>query len=66
MSDLSDRLTPTTRLECGICWTVYDPAEGDPERGFDPGVSFAELPEWWRCPRCDAPKDRFMVLDDER
>ena len=25
-----DRLRDDARLECGICWHVYDPAEGDP------------------------------------
>ena len=27
---------PATRLECKVCWHVYDPAEGDPA---DPRMS---------------------------
>ena len=46
---------PTTRLECGICWTVYDPAEGDP---------VGELPAHWTCPNCACEKQKFLVLDD--
>mgnify|MGYP002354510825 CR=1 FL=1 len=25
------------RLECGVCWWVYDPAQGDDVRGFEIG-----------------------------
>ena len=57
-------LAEDARLECGICWTVYDPAEGDPHWGIPPGTPFAQLPEHWRCPVCDAPQHKFMVLRD--
>ena len=50
------------RMECGICWHVYDPAEGDPVWQVAPGTPFAELPEEWRCPNCDAPREKFMAL----
>jgi rubredoxin len=39
------------KMECGVCWQVYDPAEG---------------PEDWRCPNCDAAQARFMRLEDKR
>ena len=50
------------QLECGICWWVYDPAQGDDVRGISPGTSFASLPDDWACPGCDAPKHKFMVI----
>lgn len=56
-------VTDATRLECGICWTVYDPAEGDSVAQIAPGTPFAELPEEWRCPNCDAPKSKFMAIE---
>ncbi len=34
---------PATRLECKICWTVYDPAEGDPVWQVPPGTPFDQL-----------------------
>lgn len=37
---------------CSICGYVYDPAEHD-------GVSFEDLPDDWRCPRCKQPKSKF-------
>lgn len=58
------RVGPQSRLECGICWQVYDPAEGDPAAQIPPGTPFAALPEHWRCPNCDAPREKFLVLAD--
>jgi rubredoxin len=55
---------PDDRAECGICWHVYDPAEGDPVWPVAAGTSFADLPDDWRCPNCDAPQAKFMRLGD--
>jgi rubredoxin len=52
-----------TRMECGVCWHVYDPAEGDPVWQIPPGVAFADLPDDWRCPECDAPREKFLRCD---
>lgn len=54
------------KMECGICWHVYDPAEGDAVWQIPPGTPFSDLPEDWRCPNCDAPQSKFMRLGDER
>ncbi|EWY38118.1 rubredoxin [Skermanella stibiiresistens SB22] len=62
LGDLS-RIPPGARLECGICWTRYDPAEGDPVSQVAAGTAFADLPADWRCPTCDAERHKFMVLD---
>lgn len=59
------RIAADTRLECGICWWTYDPAEGDPVWQIPPGTPFAQLPGHWSCPHCDAPKHKFMVLREE-
>lgn len=55
----------TTRFECGVCWHVYDPAEGDPVWQVPAGTAFADLPEAWCCPNCDGPKTKFLRLDDD-
>ena len=44
---------------CGMCGYVYDPAEGDPDGGIDPGTAFEDLPDDWTCPICGAPKEEF-------
>lgn len=55
-------LPDDARLECGICWWVYDPAEGDDLGGIPPGVPFAQLPDHWVCPGCEAGRHKFMVV----
>ena len=42
----------TGKYVCSVCGYVYDPAEHD-------GVSFEELPDDWKCPRCRQPKEKF-------
>jgi rubredoxin len=56
---------PTTRLECKVCWHVYDPNEGDPASQVPPGTPFSGLPAHWTCPDCSTPKDDFLVIDDD-
>ncbi len=62
-SSAAGRLNVDAVLECGVCWTLYDPAMGDETRGAAPGTPFTALPADWRCPACDAPKDKFMLKD---
>ncbi|MDI4657405.1 [NiFe]-hydrogenase assembly chaperone HybE [Xanthobacter autotrophicus] len=57
------RLAPTARLECKVCWHVYDPAEGCETWQVPAGTPFTALPDHWRCPVCDGARDQFMVLD---
>lgn len=60
-----DDVPHDARLECKICWHVYDPAVGDPVWQIAPGTAFADLPEHWTCPNCAATKDGFMLLADD-
>ena len=50
------------KYEC-VCSYVYDPANGDPDNGIDPGTAFEDLPEDWVCPVCGATKDNFTKID---
>jgi [NiFe] hydrogenase assembly HybE family chaperone len=59
------RASRATRMECGICWHVYDPAMGDAVSQIPAGTGFNDLPEDWSCPECTAPKLKFMPLPDE-
>jgi rubredoxin len=61
----SSRVSDSTRLECKVCWHVYDPAEGDDYWQVPPGTPFAKLPEHWRCPQCDGPHRQFMVIAED-
>ncbi len=51
------------RMECGVCWQVYDPQQGDPEWQIEPGTPFSALPPGWACPNCGSPPERFLHLD---
>ena len=58
------KITDDTRLECKICWYVYDPQQGDDAQQIPPGTPFAALPEDWSCPVCTGPKADFLVIED--
>lgn len=58
------RISSDAKLECKICWHVYDPAVGDAYWQIPPGIAFADLPEHWSCPNCDGRKSEFMVVDE--
>ncbi|MCD6184944.1 MAG: rubredoxin [Deltaproteobacteria bacterium] len=45
---------------CEVCGYVYDPEEGDPDNGVDPGTKFEDIQDDWVCPVCGAGKDDFV------
>ncbi len=51
------------KWECIVCGYVYDPAEGDPDSGIEPGTPFEALPDDWVCPDCGAGKDMFEKVE---
>lgn len=50
------------KYECEVCGYVYDPAEGDPNAGVDPGTAFEDLPEGWVCPLCQEGVEVFNEI----
>ena len=60
----NSKLADDSRLECKICWYVYDPAKGDDYWQIPPGTPFSRLPDHWACPECDGRKIDFMVIDE--
>ncbi len=44
---------------CNICGYEYDPAQGDPDNGVNPGTAWQDVPDSWVCPICGAPKSEF-------
>jgi rubredoxin len=48
---------------CVVCQYVYDPAEGDPDSGIQPGTAFEAIPDDWVCPVCGVGKDQFEVVE---
>ncbi len=56
-------LAAETRLECKICWYVYDPAAGDDFWQIPHHTPFSALPEHWTCPECGSNKQSFLQLN---
>ena len=52
------------KYECTLCGYIYDPAEGDPDNGVEPGTAFKDLPADWECPLCGASKDDFEKVEE--
>ncbi|NPV89405.1 MAG: rubredoxin [Firmicutes bacterium] len=52
------------KYECTVCGYVYDPAQGDPENGVNPGTRFEELPSDWVCPLCGVEKTEFEPVNE--
>ena len=44
---------------CTVCQWVYDPENGDPEQGIEPGTPFESLPDDYVCPLCGVGKEDF-------
>lgn len=51
------------RYKCTICGYLYDPGQGDPDGGIEPGTDFADLPADYICPVCGAGKDEFLEYE---
>ena len=47
---------------CEVCGWIYDPAEGYPDGGINPGTDFESLPDTFVCPICEAPKSEFSPV----
>jgi hydroxylamine reductase len=53
------------KYACTLCDYVYDPEQGDPDNGIEPGTDFDDLPDEWVCPDCGAGKEKFEEVEEE-
>ena len=60
----AEKLRDDSKLECKICWYVYDPAQGDDYWQIAPGTPFSKLPDEWSCPNCDGRREDFLLVDE--
>ena len=49
---------------CQVCNYIYDPAQGDPDSGIEPGTAFKDIPDNWSCPQCGAEKSQFEPYEE--
>lgn len=59
------RVGSDTRMQCKVCWHVYDPAEGEPDMEIPPGTPFNELPEHFTCPGCGNSLTSFIPCPED-
>ena len=52
------------KWKCKLCGFVYDEDEGSSDRGIDPGTSFSELADAFKCPQCGVSKKMFKEVDN--
>jgi len=50
------------KYQCTICGYIYDPEEGDPHSGINPGTAFEDIPDDWTCPICGVSKKDFIKI----
>jgi rubredoxin/flavin reductase (DIM6/NTAB) family NADH-FMN oxidoreductase RutF len=50
------------KYQCKVCGLIYDPAEGDPDSGIEPGTAFEDIPDNWMCPVCGVGKEDFAAI----
>lgn len=51
------------KYQCTVCGFIYDPEEGDPDSGIEPGTAFEDIPDDWQCPICGVTKNDFSPVD---
>jgi rubredoxin len=51
-----------TAHQCPHCFTIYDDSFGDLLQNVPAGVLFADLPDTYICPTCEAPKVEFEEI----
>ena len=56
------KLNAANKYKCKVCGYIYDPEIGEPKTKTEPGTSFDNLPDLWRCPKCGAGKIRFVGI----
>ncbi|SFV58846.1 Hydrogenase maturation factor HoxR [hydrothermal vent metagenome] len=59
----NEKIADNAYMECKICHYVYKPENGDSYWQIEANTPFSKLPNHWRCPNCDTPKEQFMVIE---
>nr|5UIW_A Chain A, C-C chemokine receptor type 5,Rubredoxin chimera [synthetic construct] len=54
------------KYTCTVCGYIYNPEDGDPDNGVNPGTDFKDIPDDWVCPLCGVGKDQFEEVEEEK
>ena len=61
--NVNERSENMKKFVCSVCGYVYNPEEGDPDIGIEPGTAFEDLSDDWACPVCSVGKEKFKVRE---
>ena len=53
------------KMQCKVCWYVYDPDQGCEMFEIEPGTAFNDLPDYFTCPNCGSAKTMFIPFYEE-
>lgn len=65
MSEFKQKKMNLNKRICKECGFVYDPIYGDPESNIHPYTNFDEIPNDWKCPICESPKDSYELMNEK-
>jgi rubredoxin len=51
------------KWQCFFCGFVYEEELGWPDDGIPAGMRWADVPEDWVCPQCQAAKADFYMIE---
>jgi len=51
------------KFRCSICKYVYDESKGAPQKDIAPDTKWEDLPVYFLCPACQAPRTMFNPLE---
>lgn len=60
-----ERIGSETKMQCKVCWYIYDPEKGCEEFDISPSTPFNDLPDYFTCPNCGSGKDSFLPFQDD-
>ena len=50
------------KMKCKICGYIYYAEKGEPRSDVNPGTSWEDVPDKFRCPSCGVLKTWFISL----
>lgn len=58
------RIGPQTKMQCKVCWYIYDPQKGCEEWDIPEQTPFNDLSDYFTCPNCGSDRSAFLPLND--
>lgn len=60
----TESMQSTIFYQCRQCLSVYDEKAADTGNQIEAGIPFNELPDFYKCPLCEAGKEEFIAVEE--